>query len=41
LNVTESFLPDDYENAVEAFLCLVREKMAAKQIPDKSEDSIS
>ena len=30
LNVTESFLPDNYENAVEEFLRLVRERMAAK-----------
>jgi len=29
LNVTESFLPDSYENAVEEFLRLVRERMAA------------
>ena len=29
LNVIESFLPDDYENAVEEFLRLVRERMAA------------
>ena len=30
LNVIESFLPDNYENAVEEFLRLVRERMAAK-----------
>ena len=30
INVTESFLPDNYENAVEEFLRLVRERMAAK-----------
>ncbi len=30
LNVTESFLPDDYEKAIEEFLRLVRKKMAAK-----------
>lgn len=29
LNVIESFLPDDYENAVEEFLRLVRERMSA------------
>jgi hypothetical protein len=29
LNVIESFLPDNYENAVEEFLRLVRERMAA------------
>ena len=32
LNVTESFLPDNYENAVEEFLRLVREKMVAKTL---------
>jgi len=30
LNVIESFLPDDYENAVEEFLRMVRKRMAAK-----------
>ena len=30
LNVTESFLPDDSENAVKEFLCLVRERMIGK-----------
>lgn len=30
INVTESFLPDNYENAVEEFLRLVRERMAGK-----------
>ena len=38
LNVTESFLPDDSENAVEAFLRLVREKMIAQQITKKETD---
>jgi len=37
LNVTESFLPDDYEKAIEEFLRLVRKKMAAKQIPEKKQ----
>ena len=37
LNVNESFLPDDYEKAIEEFLRLVRKKMAAKQIPDKNQ----
>ncbi|MBC8491748.1 MAG: hypothetical protein H8D42_04230 [Candidatus Marinimicrobia bacterium] len=37
LNVTDSFLPDDYEKAIEEFLCLVREKMASKQIPEKKQ----
>lgn len=32
INVTESFLPDNYENAVEEFLRLVREKMVAKTL---------
>ena len=40
LNVTESFLPDSYENAVEEFLRLVRERMVAKQIDEKSKDRI-
>lgn len=31
LNVTESYLPDDYENAVEEFFRLVRERMIAEQ----------
>ncbi|MBW1759705.1 MAG: hypothetical protein JRI88_05225 [Deltaproteobacteria bacterium] len=31
-NVTESFLPDDPESAVKAFLSVVREKMINKQI---------
>ena len=30
LNVTESFLPDDFENAVKEFLRLVRERMIGK-----------
>lgn len=34
LNVTESFLPDNYEDAVETFLRLVREKMAAERISE-------
>jgi len=36
LNVTESFLPDDYENAVEEFFRLVREKMVAEQNVEKT-----
>ncbi len=36
LNVTESFLPDDYENAVEEFFCLVRERMVAEQNVEKT-----
>ena len=32
LKVIESFLPDNYENAVDEFLSLVRERMAAEQI---------
>ncbi len=38
LNVTESFLPDNYENAVEEFLRLVRERMVTKQITEKNTD---
>ena len=38
INVTESFLPDNYENAVEEFLRLVRERMVAKQITEKNTD---
>ena len=38
LNVTESFLLDDPENAVEEFLCLVREQMVAEQIAAKKTD---
>jgi hypothetical protein len=38
LNVTESFLPDDPENAVEEFLRLVRERMVAGQIAAKKTD---
>ncbi|MBU0986819.1 MAG: hypothetical protein KKH68_06155 [Proteobacteria bacterium] len=37
LNVTESFLPDDYEKAIETFLRLVRKKMAAEQLPEKKQ----
>jgi hypothetical protein len=32
LNVTDSFLPDDPENAVEDFLRLVRKRMVIEQI---------
>jgi len=38
INVTESFLPDNYENAVEEFLRLVRERMVTKQITEKNTD---
>jgi len=38
-NVTESFLPDNYENAVEEFLRLVRKRMVAKQIAAKKTDT--
>ena len=38
LNVTESFLPDDSENAVEEFLRLVRAKMIAQQLTEKEID---
>ena len=38
INVTESFLPDNYENAVEEFLRLVRERMVTKQITEKNID---
>ncbi|MDI6686965.1 MAG: DUF6516 family protein [Desulfobacterales bacterium] len=38
LNVTESFLSDDSENAVEEFLRLVRERMVAEQIAAKKTD---
>ena len=38
LNVTESFLPDNYENAIEEFLQLVREHMVAEQIAAKRTD---
>ncbi len=31
LNVTESFLPNDYENAVEEFFRIVRKRMVAEQ----------
>ena len=41
INVTESFLPDNYENAVEEFLRLVRERMAAKQITEKNTDKLT
>ena len=41
LNVTESFLPDNYENAVEEFLRLVRERMVAEQIAAKKTDKTS
>ena len=34
--VIESFLPDDYEKAVEEFLRLVRQRMAAKHMDEKS-----
>ncbi|RZB36126.1 MAG: hypothetical protein SRB2_02477 [Desulfobacteraceae bacterium Eth-SRB2] len=37
LNVTESFLPDDYKKAIEEFLRLVREKMADKQLTEKKQ----
>jgi len=37
LNVTESFLSDDSENAVEEFLRLVRERMVAEQIDTKKD----
>ena len=36
LNDTESFLPDDYENAVEEFFRLVRERMVAEQNVEKT-----
>ncbi len=36
-NVTESFLPDDSENAVEEFLRLVRKRMLAEQIATKKD----
>jgi hypothetical protein len=35
-NVTESFLPDNSENAVEEFLRLVRERMINKQTAEKN-----
>ena len=35
LNVTDSFLPDDPENAVEEFLRLVRKRMVIEQIAKK------
>jgi len=35
-NVTESFLPDNSENAVEEFLRLVRERMINKQTGEKT-----
>ena len=35
-NVTESFLPDNSENAVEEFLRLVRERMINKQTDEKT-----
>jgi hypothetical protein len=38
INVTESFLPDNYDNAVEEFLRLVRERMVTKQITEKNTD---
>jgi hypothetical protein len=38
INVTESFLPDNYENAVEEFLRLVRERMVTGQITEKNTD---
>ena len=37
LNVTESFLSDDSENAVEEFLRLVRKRMVAEQIATKKD----
>jgi len=38
INVTESHLPDNYENAVEEFLRLVRERMVTKRITEKNTD---
>ena len=38
INVTESFLPDNFDNAVEEFLRLVRERMVTKQITEKNTD---
>jgi hypothetical protein len=35
LNVTDSFLPDDPEKAVEEFFRLVRKRMIAEQIAKK------